>query len=173
MSGSAGSPANDEIARVAHAIWEAEGRPEGRDHEHWMRARRLIDEGRAEVEYPQAAPPGEEQGRAPRPVQPGFEDAAPGMVPKMKVEPADDLQEDAGGRFAKQLAELPDGASEDASGQETTPGPRNPDPEPPTNAEGYVAVPSEHDIAGRAVGDDPRPPAAESPPKPRRGKPAV
>ena len=48
----AGTPANDEIARVAHAIWEAEGQPEGRDHEHWMRARQLIEEGRAEVEFP-------------------------------------------------------------------------------------------------------------------------
>ena len=57
MSVPAGTPANDEIARVAHAIWEAEGQPEGRDHEHWMRARQLIEEGRAEVEYPQAAMP--------------------------------------------------------------------------------------------------------------------
>ena len=57
MSVPAGTPANDEIARVAHAIWEAEGQPEGRDHEHWMRARQLIEEGRAEVEYPQAAAP--------------------------------------------------------------------------------------------------------------------
>ena len=55
MSVPAGTPANDEIARVAHAIWEAEGQPEGRDHEHWMRARQLIEEGRAEAEYPQAA----------------------------------------------------------------------------------------------------------------------
>jgi hypothetical protein len=38
----AGTPTNEEIARVAHAIWEAEGQPEGRDHEHWMRARQLI-----------------------------------------------------------------------------------------------------------------------------------
>ena len=57
MSVPAGTPANDEIARVAHAIWEAEGQPEGRDHEHWMRARQLIEEGRAEVEFPQAAAP--------------------------------------------------------------------------------------------------------------------
>ena len=55
----AGTPANDEIARVAHAIWEAEGQPEGCDHEHWMRARQLIEEGRAEVEFPPAAAPRE------------------------------------------------------------------------------------------------------------------
>ena len=81
MSVPAGTPANDEIARVAHAIWEAEGQPEGRDHEHWMRARQLIEEGRAEIEFPQATAPRDADPHAPRPVQPGFEDAAPGMVP--------------------------------------------------------------------------------------------
>ena len=39
----------DHDARIrerAHAIWESEGRPEGRDREHWDRAEREIsDEG--------------------------------------------------------------------------------------------------------------------------------
>lgn len=26
------------VAARAHEIWEAEGRPEGRDHDHWLRA---------------------------------------------------------------------------------------------------------------------------------------
>ena len=52
-------PSTDDIARVAHAIWEAEGRPEGRDHDHWMRARQLIEEGRAEAEFPEAVPSGD------------------------------------------------------------------------------------------------------------------
>ena len=108
MSVPAGTPANDEIARVAHAIWEAEGQPEGRDHEHWMRARQLIEEGRAEIEFPQAAAPRDGDAHAPRPVQPGFEDAAPGMVPVMKDEPGEELREEPGGRFAKQVADLPD-----------------------------------------------------------------
>lgn len=43
----------EEIARVAYAIWEAEGHPEGRDHEHWARAKRLVEEGRAQVEFPE------------------------------------------------------------------------------------------------------------------------
>ncbi|WP_207485726.1 DUF2934 domain-containing protein [Arenibaculum pallidiluteum] len=30
--------AEDEIRRRAHAIWEAEGRPEGRHDEHWRQA---------------------------------------------------------------------------------------------------------------------------------------
>ena len=54
MNVPAGTPLNDEIARVAHAIWEAEGQPEGRDHEHWIRAKRLVEDGRAEIEFPQA-----------------------------------------------------------------------------------------------------------------------
>jgi hypothetical protein len=55
MPTTSGTIDRDEIARVAHAIWEAEGRPEGRDHDHWTRARHLIEEGRAEAEYPLAA----------------------------------------------------------------------------------------------------------------------
>src|SRR4029079_12877278 len=93
MSVPAGTHANDEIARVAHAIWEAEGQPEGRDHEHWMRARQLIEEGRAEIEFPQTAAPRDVDAHAPRPVQPGFEDAAPGMVPVMRDEPEEELRE--------------------------------------------------------------------------------
>jgi hypothetical protein len=166
MSVPAGTPAHDEIARVAHAIWEAEGQPEGRDHEHWMRARQLVEEGRAEVEYPQAA--AREDTGGPRPVQPGFEDVAPGMVPVMKDDPGKELRDEPGGRFAKQLADVPNEATQNESGDAATPGPRNPDPQPPTNAGGYVAVPSVDDVAGRAVGDDPQPPAADPLPKPRR-----
>jgi hypothetical protein len=169
MSVSAGTPANDEIARVAHAIWEAEGQPEGRDHEHWVRARRLVEEGRAAIEYPQTAAPDEETV-TPRPVQPGFKDTPPGIVPVMKEEPGEDLQEEPGGRFAKQLADLPDQPTEKAAGTIGGPGPRNPDPVPPTNAEGYVTVPSDEDVAGWAVGDNPHPPAPEHDEKPGRAK---
>lgn len=96
-------PADDQkIARVAYAIWEAEGRPEGRGHEHWMRARQLVEEGRAEDVYQPDA------GAAPRRVQPGFEDAPPGIVPDSKDEPAEESPEQTGGRFASQLADLPE-----------------------------------------------------------------
>lgn len=40
----------DEIARVAWAIWEAEGRPDGRDVEHWRRATEMVDRGETVVE---------------------------------------------------------------------------------------------------------------------------
>jgi hypothetical protein len=107
MAAQDNNPNQDEIARVAHAVWEAEGRPEGRDHEHWMRAKQLIAEGRAEAEYPELAARKPED-RAPRPVQPGFEDAAPGTIPEAKGDGAE-LREEPGGRFAKQLADLPEG----------------------------------------------------------------
>lgn len=106
-----------EIARLAREIWESEGRPSGRDQAHWHRAREiLIEQARADAGT-----------HAPRPVQPGFQDAAPGMVPDMKPAPGpDELQEDAGGRFAKQLAEAPDtpGPASDAGNPaRTTPPP--------------------------------------------------
>lgn len=31
-------PLADEIERLAHSYWEAEGRPDGRHLEHWLRA---------------------------------------------------------------------------------------------------------------------------------------
>ena len=43
-------PDEDRIRRRAHAIWEREGRPEGRQQEHWERARR-------EIEAEEGAPP--------------------------------------------------------------------------------------------------------------------
>jgi hypothetical protein len=44
----------DEIARIAYAIWEKEGRPGGRYHDHWAKAKQLLKEGRAYSEYPEA-----------------------------------------------------------------------------------------------------------------------
>lgn len=37
------------IKERAHQIWESEGRPEGREHEHWQRARREIETEAAEA----------------------------------------------------------------------------------------------------------------------------
>ncbi len=33
-----GGPTREEIAAVAHSIWEREGWPEGRDVQHWLEA---------------------------------------------------------------------------------------------------------------------------------------
>ncbi len=57
MSTSSGPVGKEEVARIAGFVWEAEGRPVGRDHEHWMRAKELIAEGRAHIEFPAAADP--------------------------------------------------------------------------------------------------------------------
>jgi hypothetical protein len=43
VPGSGTNPvSHDEISRRAHAIWEEEGRPEGKAEEHWMRAVREL-----------------------------------------------------------------------------------------------------------------------------------
>jgi hypothetical protein len=96
----------DRIARLAHEIWEAEGRPEGRHLEHWRRAEAILA-GKEAATGPGGAP----------------------------------------------YAEAPE-----------MPGPRNPEPIPRTNEEGYVAVPSDSDTAAGALRDAPAPPPA----KPRR-----
>lgn len=36
------TPDTDDIARLAYAIWEQEGRPLGRDQQHWLEAERLL-----------------------------------------------------------------------------------------------------------------------------------
>ena len=43
--------------------------------------------------------------------------------------------------------------------QAEKPGPRDPEPQPPTNPEGHVSVPSDEDKVAGSLGDDPRPPA--------------
>ena len=123
---------HDEISRVAKAIWEEEGRPEGCDHDHWMRARRMLEERGAEagtagpaasgIDAPRAdaAAPESAAPDAARPVQPGFEDVPPGIVPAMKADDPSDVPEEPGGRFAKQLADLPDEAPARAPADEAS-----------------------------------------------------
>ena len=43
------------IAERAYQLWEQEGRPEGRDREHWMEAERSLD-GSGAVEPAQSLP---------------------------------------------------------------------------------------------------------------------
>jgi len=38
----AGVPDEDEIRRRAYELWEADGRPDGRDEEYWHRAEREL-----------------------------------------------------------------------------------------------------------------------------------
>jgi hypothetical protein len=44
------SPSHDAIAARAAAIWEQNGRPEGRDQEHWLRAERELARPRADFD---------------------------------------------------------------------------------------------------------------------------
>jgi hypothetical protein len=45
-------------------------------------------------------------------VQPGFKDVPPGIVADMKENAETELREEPGGRFAKQLADLPEGSAD-------------------------------------------------------------
>jgi hypothetical protein len=46
-------PTREEITAVAHSIWEREGRPEGRDVQHWLEAESQLRQHRNSI----AAPP--------------------------------------------------------------------------------------------------------------------
>jgi hypothetical protein len=35
-------PASDDIARLAYLIWEQEGKPHGREVEHWLQAKSIL-----------------------------------------------------------------------------------------------------------------------------------
>ena len=102
MTNPSESPADEDIARLAYSLWERDGSPHGRDQEYWFIAKELLASGGNEA----SGEVGE--AREPREVQPGFQDAAPGLVPDMKEDPAPDLPETPGGRFAKQIAEAPE-----------------------------------------------------------------
>jgi hypothetical protein len=49
-------PTEAEIARLAHDIWEAEGRPSGRHLEHWRRAQAILAGPSAGPVRPRKAP---------------------------------------------------------------------------------------------------------------------
>jgi len=37
-------PTEEQIKELAHRLWEQEGRPEGRDMEHYLAAKQILDE---------------------------------------------------------------------------------------------------------------------------------
>ena len=43
LDGARRVPTEDEVRERAHAIWLADGMPEGREVDHWMRARRELE----------------------------------------------------------------------------------------------------------------------------------
>ena len=66
-------PDEDRIRRRAQAIWEREGRPEGREQEHWAQARREI-EAEEGASPPRAAKPDD----SPTPAAPDDGGTTPG-----------------------------------------------------------------------------------------------
>ncbi len=58
-------PDEDRIRRRAHAIWEREGRPEGRQQEHWAQARREVEAEKGASPPRAAAPDGSPTPTAP------------------------------------------------------------------------------------------------------------
>lgn len=46
------SPSAQEIANCAYAMWEKEGRPHGRDLEHWLRAKAQLEGDRQQDSLP-------------------------------------------------------------------------------------------------------------------------
>jgi len=47
---------DEEIRRLAHQIWEAEGRPDGRHLEHWRQAEEIWEKRNAPSAAPAQAP---------------------------------------------------------------------------------------------------------------------
>jgi hypothetical protein len=41
-------PSEEQIRELAYSIWEREGRPDGRDVDHYMRAKQILDAREAE-----------------------------------------------------------------------------------------------------------------------------
>jgi hypothetical protein len=47
-------PTEQEIKQLAHTLWEQEGRPEGRDVEHYLAAKQILEEQEAAQKRPKA-----------------------------------------------------------------------------------------------------------------------
>ena len=76
MTTSAGTRGtDDDVSVIAYEIWESEGRPDGRDKEHWFLAKKRVADGDDESDASgvKVDPNGSATAR---PVQPGFDDAA-------------------------------------------------------------------------------------------------
>jgi hypothetical protein len=57
------SPAEEDIKARAYAMWEEEGRPEGKHLEHWSRAAREVGDPPAPAETPKPAPKRNDSGK--------------------------------------------------------------------------------------------------------------
>ena len=56
---------DEQVRELAYQIWEEEGRPEGRDMEHYFRASRMLEERAAQAVAPTAGLKTQEQAAKP------------------------------------------------------------------------------------------------------------
>lgn len=64
-------PTEEQIKQLAHTLWEQEGRPEGRDLDHYLTAKQILEEQEgakkpARARRPAAAKPAKARTRSPR-----------------------------------------------------------------------------------------------------------
>ncbi len=78
-------PTEEEIKRLAYGIWEVEGRPDGRDIEHYLKARQILAE-QEKARVLELAPPSPVMGLA-SPARPAALPPAPDQV-KLAAPPA-------------------------------------------------------------------------------------
>lgn len=62
------TPTQAQIAEAAHRLWEEEGRPDGRDEDHWHRARTALET--VPMQDAVAPPPKAKAPRARKPAAP-------------------------------------------------------------------------------------------------------
>ncbi len=74
----------EEVARIAYSLWEQEGRPSGRDQEHWLKAEAQLRAVAAEAGKKQA--PATAAAKVTAPVPP-VKVAAPALASKPAVAP--------------------------------------------------------------------------------------
>ena len=47
-------PTEEQIRQLAHSLWEQDGRPEGKDVEHYLAAKQILEEQEAAKKRPRA-----------------------------------------------------------------------------------------------------------------------
>ena len=60
-------PTEQEIERLAYSIWEEEGRPDGKDQEHYFRAKQILEQKEQPPIVPLTTTPSGMRLRAPQP----------------------------------------------------------------------------------------------------------
>jgi len=59
-------PTEEKIRRLAHTLWEQEGRPEGRDVQHYLAAKEILEQQETVRNRPKASKSSKPRTRSPR-----------------------------------------------------------------------------------------------------------